>query len=62
MYQELLDPPKSPLKRGTLILVPPLIRGVWGDQQVPNDEKKYPNIRNYAQTSTPDLFIFRNMQ
>jgi hypothetical protein len=39
-----------------------LIRGVRGDQQVPNDEKKYPNIINYAQTSTPDLFIFRNMQ
>ena len=62
MYQELLDPPKPPLQRGNFILVPPLIRGFWGYQQVPNDEKKYPNIRNYAQTSTPDLFIFRNMQ
>ncbi len=26
------DPPKSPLKRGTLILVPPFLRGVRGDQ------------------------------
>ncbi|BAT53075.1 hypothetical protein NOS3756_20340 [Nostoc sp. NIES-3756] len=28
------DPPKSPLKRGTLILVPPFLRGVRGDQNV----------------------------
>ncbi|BAY71472.1 MAG TPA: hypothetical protein DEF48_21085 [Nostoc sp. UBA8866] len=26
------DPPKSPLKRVTLILVPPFLRGVRGDQ------------------------------
>ncbi|BAT55651.1 hypothetical protein NOS3756_46440 [Nostoc sp. NIES-3756] len=26
------DPPKSPLKRGTLILVPPFLRGVRGDR------------------------------
>ena len=35
MYQIRLDPPKSPLKRGTLILVPPFLRGVRGDQLVP---------------------------
>jgi hypothetical protein len=29
-----LDPPKSPLKRGTLILVPPFLRGVRGDLNV----------------------------
>jgi hypothetical protein len=34
MYQILLDPPKSPLKRGTLILVPPFLRGVRGDLNV----------------------------
>ena len=26
------DPPKSPLKRGTLNLVPPFLRGARGDQ------------------------------
>jgi hypothetical protein len=26
------DPPKSPFLRGTLILVPPFLRGVRGDQ------------------------------
>ena len=31
VYQIFLDPPKSPLKRGTLTLVPPLLRGVRGD-------------------------------
>jgi len=31
VYQIFLDPPKSPLKRGTLTLVPPLTRGVRGD-------------------------------
>jgi transposase len=31
VYQIFLDPPKSPLKRGTLTLVPPLARGVRGD-------------------------------
>ncbi|BAZ50939.1 hypothetical protein NIES4103_35620 [Nostoc sp. NIES-4103] len=34
MYQMSLDPPKSPLKRGTLILVPPFLRGVRGDLNV----------------------------
>jgi hypothetical protein len=37
MYQTLLDPPKSPLKRGTLIPFPPLKRGasaVLGSPQV----------------------------
>ncbi len=28
------DPPKSPLKRGTLNLFPPFLRGVRGDQKV----------------------------
>ncbi len=47
MYQIVLDPPKSPLKRGgsalggfadlkqlpwTLILIPPFLRGARGDQ------------------------------
>jgi hypothetical protein len=31
VYQIFLDPPKSPLKRGTLTLVTPFIRGVRGD-------------------------------
>jgi hypothetical protein len=31
MYQILLDPPKSPLKRGTLIDFPPFLRGARGD-------------------------------
>jgi len=31
MYQNVIDPPKSPLKRGTLIPVPPFLRGVRGD-------------------------------
>jgi hypothetical protein len=31
VYQIFSDPPKSPLKRGTLTLVPPLLRGVRGD-------------------------------
>ncbi|MFM7365654.1 MAG: hypothetical protein ACKO11_14390 [Cuspidothrix sp.] len=31
MYQIFSDPPKSPLKKGTLTLVPPLLRGVRGD-------------------------------
>ena len=31
VYQIFLDPPQSPLKRGTLTLVPPLTRGVRGD-------------------------------
>ena len=26
-YQNVIDPPKSPLKRGTLIPVPPFLRG-----------------------------------
>ena len=30
VYQIFLDPPKSPLKRGTLTLVPPLARGLGG--------------------------------
>ncbi len=29
-----LDPPKSPLKRGTLIVFPPFLRGARGDQNV----------------------------
>jgi hypothetical protein len=29
-----LDPPKSPLKRGTLSPVPPFLRGVRGDHRV----------------------------
>jgi hypothetical protein len=33
MYQELLDPPKSPFLRMTLILVPPFLRGARGDQK-----------------------------
>jgi hypothetical protein len=28
------DPPKSPLKRGTLNLVPPFLRGARGERQV----------------------------
>jgi len=36
----LRDPPKSPLKRGTLNLVPPFLRGVRGDQtQLRLDQK-----------------------
>jgi hypothetical protein len=35
MYQILLDPPKSPLKRGTLRGFPPFKRGARGDQSVP---------------------------
>jgi hypothetical protein len=31
MLLDTLDPPKSPLKRGTLILVPPFLRGARGD-------------------------------
>ncbi|BAZ49420.1 hypothetical protein NIES4103_20320 [Nostoc sp. NIES-4103] len=34
MYQMSLDPPKSPLKRGTLILVSPFLRGVRGNLNV----------------------------
>jgi len=30
VYQIFLDPPKSPLKRGTLTLVPLLLRGLGG--------------------------------
>ena len=30
----LTDPPKSPLKRGTLMLIPPFIRGVRGDREL----------------------------
>jgi hypothetical protein len=33
-YQNDLDPPKSPLKRGTLSPVPPFLRGVRGDLSV----------------------------
>lgn len=32
---KVLDPPKSPFLRGTLIPIPPFLRGVRGDQQVP---------------------------
>ncbi|MEH2162275.1 MAG: hypothetical protein V7K38_14820 [Nostoc sp.] len=32
LYSRLVDPPKSPLKRGTLIPVPPFLRGARGDQ------------------------------
>jgi hypothetical protein len=32
MYQILLDPPKSPFRRGTLIPFPPFLRGARGDQ------------------------------
>jgi hypothetical protein len=28
MLLDTLDPPKSPLERGTLILVPPFLRGI----------------------------------
>jgi len=36
----LRDPPKSPLKRGTLNPVPPFLRGVRGDQtQLRPDQK-----------------------
>jgi hypothetical protein len=41
MYQILLNPPKSPLKRGTLILIPPFLRGARGDQLVLNITAKY---------------------
>ena len=34
VYLIFLDPPKSPLRRGTLTLVPPFLRGVRGDQEV----------------------------
>ncbi len=40
MYQTLLDPPKSPLERGTLIQVPPFTRGVRGQGCfIPQDEE-----------------------
>ena len=32
VYQNLSDPPKSPLKRGTSDPVPPFLRGARGDQ------------------------------
>ncbi|AHJ28232.1 hypothetical protein NSP_18990 [Nodularia spumigena CCY9414] len=32
--QNIIDPPKSPLERGTLIPVPPFLRGARGDQNV----------------------------
>jgi hypothetical protein len=41
MYQILLDPPKSPFLRGTLIPVPPFLRGVRGDQLVLNITVQY---------------------
>jgi hypothetical protein len=31
--QHMIDPPKSPLKRGPLIPVPPLLRGARGDRR-----------------------------
>jgi hypothetical protein len=38
---KILDPPKSPLKRGTLIPVPPFLRGVRGDLKVPKVTAKH---------------------
>ncbi|AFY46794.1 hypothetical protein Nos7524_0895 [Nostoc sp. PCC 7524] len=32
LYSRFVDPPKSPLKRGTLRDFPPFLRGVRGDQ------------------------------
>jgi hypothetical protein len=37
-YQNVLDPPKSPLKRGTLRSFPPFLRG---DQQLPKITANY---------------------
>ena len=35
LYQLRRDPPKSPLRRGTLsVLVPPFLRGVRGDRSL----------------------------
>ncbi len=39
--QNVLDPPKSPLRRGTFIPVPPLKRGARGDQQMPKITANY---------------------
>jgi hypothetical protein len=38
---KVLDPPKSPLERGTLIPVPPFLRGVRGDLKVLKVTAKY---------------------
>jgi hypothetical protein len=38
---KVLDPPKSPLRRGTLIPVPPFLRGVRGDLKVPKVTAKH---------------------
>ena len=45
VYQLFLDPPKFPLKRGTLTLVPPFLRGVRGDHEVPKI-----TIQNFSNT------------
>jgi len=41
LVSKVLDPPKSPLKRGTLIPVPPFLRGVRGDLNVSKITAKY---------------------
>jgi hypothetical protein len=45
VYQLFLDPPKFPLKRGTLTLVPPFLRVVRGDHEVPKI-----TIQNFSNT------------
>jgi hypothetical protein len=41
IHLNLADPPKFPLKRGTLTPVPPFLRGVRGDLKVPKVTVKH---------------------
>jgi hypothetical protein len=41
MLLDTLDPPKSPLRRGTLILIPPFLRGARGDLLCTHNSRKF---------------------
>jgi hypothetical protein len=44
MLLDILDPPKSPLERGTLILVPPFLRGARGDLLCTHNTREFMRV------------------
>ena len=55
---KVLDPSKSPLKRETLILVPPFLRGVRGDLKVPKVTAKHFMANAMQAIKQPLTFYF----
>ncbi len=55
-----LDPPKSPLKRGTLIKFSPLFKGGWGGSKGVESRRKI-GIRTRAIASYLCAFWYRNL-